>query len=229
LRQAVGDLLGWKLVLRLGKFLIGLPLMGRPEPMPPWTDYPGGRVISDAECLVRDNLQMLGIFATLATNGLASSVAASPDPASVAAVIANCWLDRSFQTQLVQAAASVLNASGITVRPEPTVRILIDDPRRVHFVLAGSPLDRSLRLDSLPPTPSFLQLYAYVYEAARRDERFRSMLIAQPGPTLRMLGLDVADDMEVVVCEADSDRAYLSIPTVEQISMPSWHPASVRV
>jgi magnesium-protoporphyrin IX monomethyl ester (oxidative) cyclase len=212
LRLAIDDLLRWKLLLRLGKFLIGLPLFGRPTPMPLWTAYPGGRVISREECLVRDNLPALGLFARLAVNGLADSTPADPDPLAIAAVIANCWLDRGFQDRLLQSGASVLRESGIGLRQNAAVRIVIDDTRRLHFVLARSPLDQSLRVHPLPPAPSFLQLYAYIYEAARCDESFRRKLLARPKQTLRDLGADLGDDIEVMLYEATAAEAYLSVP-----------------
>jgi len=179
-------------------------------------------VISEPECLVRDNLQGLGIFASIAINGVTDSTSIRPNPLSVAALIANCWLDRDFQARLIRAGASELGTSGISVRPDATVRILVDDTRRVHFVLARSPLNPSLRLNSLPPAPSYLQLYAYVYEATRREAALRSRLVARPHQMLRTLGVNVSDDTDVIVCEANSNCGYLSIPTAEQISSPNW-------
>jgi hypothetical protein len=132
--------------------------------------------------------------------------------AALASVIANCWLDKAFQSELVADPRKIFTEFNIGLPDGCDIQVVVDGPKLIHMVLADCPLRRECCIDRLPAPPTLPQAYAFVYEKARHDYGFRRQFLAKPNAVLRALGLDLAADVRIVPCETTAERRYFAVP-----------------
>jgi magnesium-protoporphyrin IX monomethyl ester (oxidative) cyclase len=139
LSAVLAELADLKLLVRLGDYYLGLPLLGTPVPLPAWTSHPGGRIVSRRERQVWSNI------APLRDRAAEAAAALDADAAHVLGVLINCWLDDASVTRLLAEPAAVLGlpAPAFATRENGHIRLTVRRPSgtECHAWLPTRPAD----------------------------------------------------------------------------------------
>lgn len=139
LSAVLAELAGRKLLVRLGDYHLGLPLMGTPVPLPPWSSHPGGRIVSRRERQVVSNI------APLRDRAVVAAAALGADAGHVLGVLINCWLDDASLTRLLAEPAATLGLAtpAFATRENGHIRLTVRQPTgtECHAWLPARPAD----------------------------------------------------------------------------------------
>ena len=135
----------------------------------------------------------------------------TPNVASLAAVIANCWIDAKFRSELAANPKRVLAEYGVAISHGVDVRVLVDEPRLINVVLPRR-RDNDRAQPAPPQFHTFSEVRAYICARARGDAGFRRRFLAAPAAMVRSLGYALPDDVHVAAYEATDDTRYFVVP-----------------
>jgi len=120
----------------------------------------------------------------------------------------------SAWTSLLNDPAAALAAEGVTVPEGVTVRVVADQPSRIHLVVPSPAHSFLGELDGTPELRGFKNEIASTGVKAARDPAFLAELRERATAMARehLADVDLPEDLVVVVLEEDASTVYLSVP-----------------
>lgn len=119
--------------------------------------------------------------------------------ATGARLVARAWVDPAFKALLLKDSRAAASALGIDVADMPDVLVLENTPTRHHVVVCT--------LCSCYPKAILGMSPAWYKSAA-----YRARVVKDPRGVLKEFGTELADDVEIRVCDSTADLRYLVLP-----------------
>ncbi len=121
------------------------------------------------------------------------------NPANGARLVARAWVDLMFKALLLKDSKAAASAMGIDVADMPEVMALENTPKRHHVVVCT--LCSCYPKAILGASPAWYKSAAY-----------RARTVKDPRGVLKEFGTELADDVEIRVCDSTADLRYLVLP-----------------
>lgn len=121
------------------------------------------------------------------------------NPANGARLVARAWVDPTFKALLLKDSKAAASAMGIDVADMPEVMALENTLKRHHVVVCT--------LCSCYPKAILGMSPAWYKSAA-----YRARTVRDPRGVLKEFGTELADDVEIRVCDSTADLRYLVLP-----------------
>jgi nitrile hydratase len=123
----------------------------------------------------------------------------SRTPADGARLVARAWVDEAFKARLLDDARAAALELDLDPGPSPVV-VALENTATVHHVVVCT-LCSCYPKALLGPPPDWYKSLPY-----------RSRAVSDPRGVLREFGLDLGDDVELLVVDSTADIRYLVVP-----------------
>ena len=123
----------------------------------------------------------------------------SRTPADGARLVARAWVDEAFKARLLDDARAAALELDLDPGPSPVV-VALENTDTVHHVVVCT-LCSCYPKALLGPPPDWYKSLPY-----------RSRAVSDPRGVLREFGLDLGDDVELLVVDSTADIRYLVVP-----------------
>ena len=127
---------------------------------------------------------------------------ASASPVNGARIVARAWVDDAFQQRLLTDANEAIADVGLTMAGGIQAQRLrvVANSDTVHNVIVCT-LCSCYPIALLGPSPSWY-----------KSEAYRSRVVREPRAVLAEFGLELADDVEIVVWDSSAESRYIVLP-----------------
>lgn len=138
-----------------------------------------------------------GLITPEAIDAVAAMLEHDIGPLNGARVVARAWSDPEYKRRLLADGNADLEELGFNV---PTELIVVENTEHVHNVIVCT-LCSCYPTSLLGPSPSWYKSFSY-----------RSRVVREPRGVLAEFGLELPDDTEIQVWDANSESRYLVLP-----------------
>ena len=127
---------------------------------------------------------------------------ASASPVNGARIVARAWVDDAFRQRLLTDANAAIADVGLTMAGGIQAQRLrvVANSDTVHNVIVCT-LCSCYPIALLGPSPSWY-----------KSEAYRSRVVREPRAVLAEFGLELADDVEIVVWDSSAESRYIVLP-----------------
>ena len=127
---------------------------------------------------------------------------ASASPVNGARIVARAWVDDAFQQRLLTDANEAIADVGLTMAGGIQAQRLrvVANSDTVHNVIVCT-LCSCYPIALLGPSPSWY-----------KSEAYRSRVVREPRAVLTEFGVELADDVEIVVWDSSAETRYIVLP-----------------
>ncbi len=129
-----------------------------------------------------------------------ASVYASASPVNGARMVARAWTDPAYRDRLLANGNDAAAELGLASGARGYLLKVVENTSRVHNVIVCT-LCSCYPTSLLGPSPSWYKSFAY-----------RSRVVREPRAVLAEFGLELPDDTEIRVWDANSETRYLVLP-----------------
>jgi hypothetical protein len=126
----------------------------------------------------------------------------------LAKIVAHAWVDPAFKDQLVAHPEDIFRTEGIEIPEDIKLNVVEDTPQRVNLVLSNKPrVQTSTGADN-----DLYTVLAIAYDKALADPEFAAKLTADPTGTVRGLGAELPDGLEIIVHRDTDGARFFALP-----------------
>ncbi|MGI5501307.1 nitrile hydratase subunit alpha [Lentzea sp. CA-135723] len=161
-------------------------------------DSPIAAQVRDLEAL----LEAKGLIDPRELDQVLEAFAARASPANGFRVVAHAWVDEGFRERLLGNANDTLPELGLSMGGglQPQVLHVVENTENVHNVIVCT-LCSCYPLSLLGPSPTWYKSPAY-----------RSAVVDRPREVLAQFGLELPQDTEIRVWDANAESRYMVLP-----------------
>ena len=165
-------------------------------------DHHDDAVISRQVRRLETLLEERGVVEGATLDGAIDTFLASASPVNGARIVARAWVDDAFQQRLLTDANEAIADVGLTMAGGIQAQRLrvVANSDTVHNVIVCT-LCSCYPIALLGPSPSWY-----------KSEAYRSRVVREPRAVLAEFGLELADDVEIVVWDSSAESRYIVLP-----------------
>jgi nitrile hydratase subunit alpha len=149
---------------------------------------------------LEERLIAVGLIADAELDEILGEVFASASPVSGARMVARAWTDPAYRNRLLADGNAAAAELGFGPGVQGYLLKVVENTARVHNVIVCT-LCSCYPTALLGPSPSWYKSFAY-----------RSRVVREPRAVLAEFGLDLPEDTEIRVWDANSEARYLVVP-----------------
>ena len=149
---------------------------------------------------LEERLIAVGLIADAELDEILGEVFASASPVSGARMVARAWTDPAYRDRLLADGNAAAAELGFGPGVQGYLLKVVENTARVHNVIVCT-LCSCYPTALLGPSPSWYKSFAY-----------RSRVVREPRAVLAEFGLDLPEDTEIRVWDANSEARYLVVP-----------------
>jgi nitrile hydratase len=165
-------------------------------------DHHDDAVISRQVRRLETLLEERGVVEGAALDGAIDTFLASASPVNGARIVARAWVDDGFRHRLLTDANEAIADVGLTMTGGIQAQRLrvVANCDTVHNVIVCT-LCSCYPIALLGPSPSWY-----------KSEAYRSRVVREPRAVLTEFGVELADDVEIVVWDSSAETRYIVLP-----------------
>jgi nitrile hydratase subunit alpha len=149
---------------------------------------------------LEERLIAAGLIADAELDEILSEVFASASPVNGARMVARAWTDPAYRDRLLADGNAAAAELGFGPGVQSYLLKVVENTARVHNVIVCT-LCSCYPTALLGPSPSWYKSFAY-----------RSRVVRDPRAVLAEFGLELPEDSEIRVWDANSETRYLVVP-----------------
>jgi nitrile hydratase len=149
---------------------------------------------------LEERLITAGLITDDELDGILTEVFESASPANGARMVARAWTDPGYAQRLLADGNSAAEELGFAAETKGYLLKAVENTPAVHNVIVCT-LCSCYPTALLGPSPSWYKSFAY-----------RSRVVREPRAVLAEFGLELAEDTEIRVWDANSETRYLVLP-----------------
>jgi nitrile hydratase len=149
---------------------------------------------------LEERLITAGLITDDELDGILTEVFESASPANGARMVARAWTDSGYAQRLLADGNAAAEELGFAAETKGYLLKAVENTPAVHNVIVCT-LCSCYPTALLGPSPSWYKSFAY-----------RSRVVREPRAVLAEFGLELAEDTEVRVWDANSETRYLVLP-----------------
>jgi nitrile hydratase len=149
---------------------------------------------------LEERLITAGLITDDELDSILAEVFASASPANGARMVARAWTDAEYARRLLADGNAAAEELGFAAETKAYLLKVVENTPAVHNVIVCT-LCSCYPTALLGPSPSWYKSFAY-----------RSRVVREPRAVLAEFGLELPDDVEIRVWDANSETRYLVLP-----------------
>jgi nitrile hydratase subunit alpha len=165
---------------------------------------------------LEERLITAGLITDDELDGILAEVFASASPANGARMVARAWTDPAYAKRLLADGNAAAEELGFAAQTKGYLLKAVENSPAVHNVIVCT-LCSCYPTALLGPSPSWYKSFAY-----------RSRVVREPRAVLAKFGLELPEDVEIRVWDANSETRYLVLPlppesasTMDEVTLTS--------
>lgn len=149
---------------------------------------------------LEERLISAGLITDDELDGILTEVFSTASPANGARMVARAWSDPAYAQRLLADGNAAAAELGFAAETKNYLLTVVENTPAVHNVIVCT-LCSCYPTALLGPSPSWYKSFAY-----------RSRVVREPRAVLAEFGLELAEDTEIRVWDANSEARYLVLP-----------------